>query len=465
MGFSAKTVLLVAVLLSLHAVRAEAQDDGVVLSNEPTRYTDVIDAADDHDPFDLNLSIGFARSITSGTIQREISGPGIEPGQAAYTNVAQHRRLSNVLLLGMEVGVYRDVMVYANLPLMLSDERSLRAPNAGGMAGAAAPPFSVPFNSPTRSGIDYLALGAAWSITNQARMPSYRIWVLMLEGGCGVGVPLHACSTEAVPGSSAACRGEYDSAGNQQWVSDPGISSGTNALRVETRVSRRIGYIEPYLGFAFQHEFLASSDKYFSPGGALPGVVHRRPPVLGELTAGLAVVPWEHRGRHQRFTFDLRGQFAYVSAGRDYSPLFDALGISQDSTLTSPNLEIDCSMSSDPAACASASSVRRAYNYGLTDTQAHARLGARASLDMQAARYVRFTLGVSLYYNTPYLITGADPCNPGVAPDGADDQRIGTCTSGVINPSYRSSIDTPGRRFRLDGDFTVTFDAMLTAQF
>lgn len=465
MRFDTTIALLAATLISGVATQARAQDDAVVLSNEPTRYTDVLDAADDHDPFDLNLSIGFARSLTTGSIQREISGPAIDPGQAAYTNVAQHRRLANVLMLGMEVGVYRDVMVYANLPLVLSDERSLRAPSAGGMAGAAASPFSVPFNSPTRSGIDYLSLGAAWSITNQARMPSYPTWVLMLEGRFGIGVPLHACSTESVPGSSAPCRGEYDAAGNQQWVGDPGISSGTNALRLETRVSRRIGYIEPYLGFAFQHDFLASSEKYFSPGGALPGVVHRRPPVLGELTAGLAVVPWEHRGRHQRFTFDVRGQFAYVSAGRDYSPLFDALGIAQDPNLTSPNLEIDCSTASDPAACASASSVRRAYNYGITDTQAHARLGGRVSLDMQAARYVRFTLGVSLYYNSPYLITGADPCNPQVTPDGASDQRVGTCSSGVLNPSYRSSIDTPGRRYRLDGDFTINFDAMLTAQF
>ncbi len=436
---------------------AFAQDDALVLMSEPTSYTYVVDAADEHDPFDLNLSIGFARSITTGNIAREVAGTGVRPGEPSYSNIAQHRRLANMLMLGMEVGVYRDVMIYARLPLVLSDERSLRAASSPGMPLSDLP-FSVPFNSPTRSGIDYLVLGAAWSITNQARMPSYPTWVLMLEGRFGIGVPLHACSTETIPGASGACRGEYGANDAQQFVSDPGISGGTNALRIETRVSRRMGYVEPYLGFAFQQEFLASAEKYFSPGGELPGVVHRRPPVMGEMTAGLSVIPWEQRAHYQRFTFDLRGQFAYISAGRDYSPLFDALGVSQDSALTSPNYEVSDGSPADP-------SLRRSYNYGITDTQAHARLGARAALEMQAARYVRFTLGVSLFYNTPYLISGADPCNPNSLPADADDRRVGSCSSGILNPSYRPSIDTPGRRFRLDGDFTISFDAMLTAQF
>lgn len=457
LGLLALSSFVTVLTVTFAPTRGSAQDDTVVLMSEPASYTDVVDAADDHDPFDLNLSIGFARSITTGNIQREIAGTGVRPGEPSYTNVAQHRRLENILMLGLEVGVYRDVMVYARLPLVLSDERSLRAPSTAGMALGDLP-FRVPFNSPTRSGIDYLTLGAAWSITNQARMPSYPTWVLMLEGRFGIGVPLHACSTETMPGASGPCRGEYDSSGGQQFVSDPGISGGTNALRIETRVSRRMGYVEPYLGFAYQQAFLAGSEKYFSPGGELPGVVHRRPPVLGELTAGFAVIPWEQRAHYQRFTLDLRGQFAYVSAGRDYSPLFDALGVSADPSLTSTNYEV-----ADPSA-ASPDSLRRSYNYGLTDTQAHARLGARAAIEMQAARYVRFTLGVSVFYNTPYLISSTDPCNPN-ATVGEADPRVGTCSSGILNPSYRASIDTPGRRFRLDGDFTINVDAMLTAQF
>ncbi len=95
---------------------------------------------------------------------------------------------------------------------------------------------------------------------------------------------------------------------------------------------------------------------------------------------------------------------------------------------------------------------------------ANGRLGGRLSLEMQAARYVRFQLGGGLYYTTGYLATFTDACNPNVSP-GVDDIRQGTCRNGIINPHHRSIIDLPGNRFRVESAFTLDFFARATAQF
>jgi hypothetical protein len=285
----------------------------------------------------------------------------------------------------------------------------------------------------------------------------------MVEGRFAVGDPLRACSKGPIDPSGGAgnCRATYGASGTPGFYEgDGGISRGTNALRIETRGSHRYRYLEPYTGLAFQVEWPAASDRFFVPSGALEGVVNSIPPLLAEATVGLAVIPWEQRARYQRFTLDFRGTFAYVSEGRGWSPLFDALGTSSDTALTTPVCETDNGMPCDT----SDASRRKGYFYGLTDTQSHARLGGRIAVEMQAARYVKFGFAAGLSYTTAHLLSFADACNPNFTPS-AGDPRIGTCRSGIINPNYREAIDLPGRRFRLDGAMTFDLSATLTAQF
>src|SRR5262249_88430 len=53
-------------LLLAYCGHARAEEGTVHLMNEPTEYTDVIDAFDDDDPFDLNLSVGFLHELRTG---------------------------------------------------------------------------------------------------------------------------------------------------------------------------------------------------------------------------------------------------------------------------------------------------------------------------------------------------------------------------------------------------------------
>ncbi len=449
---------------------ARAQSE-LRLFGEPTSYTDVIDAFDEDDPFDLNVNIGYVRSQTSGDIQREQNRPEASDGRASanYVDIAEHSRLVNTLELGLDVGIYHDLALYGRLPIVLSDDRKLSSPdgrtatevNADLLAVDGSHLFTVPFTSPTRSGIDHVELGLAWAIFNQHRDPEYPTLLIMAEGHFGMGETMNPCADE---GGSTRCEGG----------SEAGISHGTHALRLETRASRRFRYIEPYAGLSFDIAFPAGAEKEFQPGGDLSGYMNTLPPRVGEMTIGMAVIPWEQRARWQRFVIDLRFRGAYISEGHGYSPLYDALGTSTNPYLTSSSNECgDPDYSPD---------CRQVQFTGLTDMQSHGRIGGQVAIEMQAARYVRFQLGGGIFYTSPYLATFTDSCNPNADPSDEElslpvsrdpmdpgpvqsDSRIGTCRNGIINPHHRSAIDLPGQRFRVGGEVTFDFFASATAQF
>lgn len=441
--------------LPLTASAALADGDSLVLYGEPTSYTDVVDAFDGEDPFDLNVRLQFRRSMTTGTIQREVNDGTTADGRgsASWVNIANHERVRNILDVGLDVGIFHDLAIFARLPVVLSDDRSLE-PASGRTAasisedlqvtepgGTATPLFDVPFVSPTRSGLDYVAVGAAWSIFNQYRDRHLPTWLLMVEGRFGVGSVLKPCVKESVDGSGVRCRDGQS----------PGISEGINTIRVETRASKRFRYYEPYGGISFEASWPGIGASNFEPGGDLPGFTKSSPPWRTEVVAGMAVIPWEERERYQRFVFDGRLFGGFVSEGRGYSPLFDALGTSDNEYFSGVNRECaDC--------------TREVPYTGTSVMESHGRFGGEVAVEVQAAKYVRFRLSSRFTWDLPYAITFTDPCNPDVNAS-PDDPRIGGCNEGILNPNSRAVVDSPGSRFRLDGDFTVDLAATAIAQF
>lgn len=487
---------LAALPLTISTARAQssgeeqAADDGSIdLMDEPITFTDVVDAFDDDDIFDVNISVGYERTWEFGTVQRQVPDASMDPSvgdgrmSQHWNDIANYELGRNQLNFGLDVGIFRDLAVYARLPLILSDDRSLsRVGNqdpsgflAADPGGEGNPPlFSVPFRSPTRSGVDYMVAGLAWSITNQHRDRYVPTWMVMLEGQFNLGDPMRACGTSAttmgpngaapgtVPDGTMQCGNAFS---NPTGNLSPGVGRGYNSLRFETRSSYRYESIEPYAGLAFQIGWPGYSGSQFLPEGNLQGYINQIPPIQGRFTVGTAIIPWEDREHYQRFTIDLRFVGDYVSEGHDYSPLFDALGSSSNPYLTNPNLEGQPFLSGDPAT-ESTSGLALVNFYGLTDTQSHGRFGGTLTLEMRAARYVRFSLATGFLYSMPYVITQADACNPNVSQTAVTDERlIGTCRGGIINPAHRPAIDLPGQRFRMQGTTTVDLNIYVTAQF
>jgi hypothetical protein len=257
-------------------------------------------------------------------------------------------------------------------------------------------------------------------------MPHLATWVLIMDFSADTGAVMQPC----LDGQSC----------------EPGISRGTTRFKLESRWSYRYRYIEPFIGVSHTFEWVSAGESVFHPGGSAAGVVDEGPPSVSEGTLGAAVIPWEDRVRHQRFEVDVHGTAALTTAGRDFSPLFDALGKSDSAYLTTSN---------------SSASGRVPFG-GATSVEAHARLGLETRVVMQAARYVRFALGFGLAYVTPHLITGAPACAGETA---VVDSGTGLCDTGLANPVYRAAIDAPGKRFRLASEVALRLQIAATAQF
>jgi len=445
---------------------AQADDSALRLMRESIPYTDVIDAADGDDPFDLNAHVGFTRTTDRGTIQREYTDSN---GDRKRSSVADSERLTSALMFGLDIGLFHDLMASVRLPLILSDARTLSLPSgksvndvdrrlsdpkdAGNVNG---PLFSVPFESPTRAGFDYIGLGATWGILNQQREPYFPTWILSLEGRRAIGAPLKPCGQF---NGDTICGSLTDTGTGKEFSNkSAGSSRGLSGVMVETRASYRYRYLEPYMGLSYLVEWASTAKKYFNPTGDLEGAVNTLPSRTTVATLGTALVPWENRARFQRFALDLRLTGTYLSEGHDYSALYDALGTSTHAALSTPNRE--GFPDGEPFGA-------KVPFYGLTDIQARLKYGMRVGLEMQAAQYVRFSFGTALNWLTAYAMTSADACNTSVSSSTSRSYGLGgsKCDDGIINPAQRATIDSPGRRFWMTEQFIVDIYANATAQF
>ncbi len=478
-----------ALTVTLSPMRARADESVLVLMRESSPYTDVIDAADGDDPFDLNAHVAFMRSTDRGRIEREYT---TDAGERRRNSVADSERLTSQLMFGLDIGLFHDVMAFVRLPLTLSDARSLtlasgksvddveaRLTDPNDYGARASRLFSVPFTSPTRAGFDYVGIGASWGILNQQREPYFPTWIVSFEGRRAIGAPFKPCGEfsgdticGAITGQDANRDGKDDGTATPFAGKTAGSSRGLSGLLVETRASYRYRYLEPYMGLSFLVEWASSAKKYFNPTGNLDGTINRLPSRTTSATLGTALIPWENRARFQRFAVDLRLTGVYLSEGHDYSPLYDALGTSGHAELSRPNREGwapgENGRYDDPNTAFFDDDWfgSRVPFYGLTDIQSRLKYGLRAGLEMQAAQYVRFSFGSALNWVTAHAITAADPCNPALTdPKRAFSLRGNECTRGIVNPSHRATVDAPGRRFWMAGEFIVDIYATATAQF
>lgn len=474
---------------------------------ESAEITSVADAFDDDDSFDLHLTLGFQQTWKSGNIQRESNSLADQFSSgnfvASNMNVAKYTETTSRLNTRAEVGIYKDIALVLRLPVILSNNRKLEAINSNvpqsvvlqGLPGEQL--FSLPFQSPTRGGIEYLAVGLNVDAMNQQRDRTKPTWLIGIEGRFNVSEPMHACSKNAPlnqtngqvscaypsdvnrdgvgrqmpgpPGGPDYLDGTNFSGGRKE-----GVSRGTTGLEAHTYISKRTKYVEPYGGFSALFEFQNASSDYGQTD--LQGSLVNHPPFRGTLVGGIAVIPWEIRDQFQRVELDFRASGTYVTEGRDYSPLFDALGASDAPSLRRPNF---ASFQDNPntASAARYPSVidptsQKVYVTGLTDMQQHGIYTFSTQLTFQAGEYVKFNVGGAFTAEQGHFITFDQPCNPdvnktvgtaGPCSSTSTDSTgaVSTTATGVPNPNYRPVINTPGRRFRAD-DATL-WDAWINA--
>jgi hypothetical protein len=464
---------------------------------EPTELTRVVDAFDEGNAFDLHLSLGYRHTSKQADIYRDAAlgsrGATREFSSNATVPVATSRETTNRLETRADVGLYHDVALVVRMPIILSNDRELRSLEGSDsrqqtlLAGAADEQlFSLPFDSPTRSGIEYLAVGFDLGIANQYRDRSLPSWIFGFEGRFNVSEPMHACNA-GPPDGEVKCadpgdvnrNGRRDDNADLEGVSpadvplegdfsgsrSPGVSRGMTGLEVHTYISKRVKYIEPYGGFRALFEFPTRHSDFRTLD--LRSTLVSHPPLEGTMVGGLSVIPWEVRARMQRILLDFRFEGTYRSEGQDYSELFDALGSSSALTLRLPTYERFTNNANGESVVDTDS--RKVYFTGLTDVQQHLLWTLRAEVTWQAGEYVRFQAGSSFTRAQSHLLTNNQACNPDFTGDLSAAGRChedqggagGLRATGIPNPSYRAVIDAPGRRFRVaDSD---SIDAWLRA--
>jgi hypothetical protein len=510
---SALSVLGFSLGLCCVAAPAVAQEQDSALKpqvmQEPGFVTDVIDAFDDDngDPFDIKVTLGFRYLSKKARILRESSAFRAGSGATAaglttggftsrLQNVGEYIETTSTLTPRLDVGVYKDLAVYAKFPIVLANSRRIDPidgtdANASAAVGGAPGEvlFNLPFEAPDRSGLENVTVGIDFGIFNQARDRTKPTWILGFEARISAGTVMSACNANPGPGEvECAHEGDInrnntldgdllDANGNtleSQAIEsrDAGIARGTTGLNIHTLMSKRLKYIEPYGGFDALIEVQQSESGLDVTD--VDGTLVNNPPVVGTVMVGMMVHPWENREAFQRITLDLRFQGEYHSEGRDYSELYDALGSSNAASLRNPKWAGYRRNDSFNDPDTDAYSIvdegsEKIYTTGLAVVEAYGSYRAAGSLTWRAGEYVQLQAGVGLRFDQAHGISHDQPCNPDFK---GDPDAAGPChsetgvvpppTTGIPNPSYRPTVNAVGRRFYVDE--SITYEVFASGQ-
>ena len=100
-------------------------------------------------------------------------------------NVATYEENTSRLTTRADIGIYHDIAHFLRMPIILSNDRKLSDLNGSanqqnvvlqGGPNDGTTLFSLPFDSPQRSGIEYLAVGMDFGFTSM--MSNFDTWKL-----------------------------------------------------------------------------------------------------------------------------------------------------------------------------------------------------------------------------------------------------------------------------------------------
>ncbi len=434
--------------------------------------TDVIDAADGDDPFDANIEVLYNYHFRTASISRESA----QNGNTILVKELDYTQQTHTMTPRLQVGVWHDLALFADFPLVVLDERSGQfqtgvrgtepATNTGdGYSTLAADRcrFGVPrpgfcdstqpatrdtlsgassgypvydtdtvwdlFDSDPATGqyksvrggfgnligFGDMSVGLAWGPLNQDRSPSQPTWVLKFRYTIPTGKVMNPLETAS--------------------TSNPGgVGLGLHQFTWSTAFSHRFAVLEPYTDIHFT---------WGVPGEtAITGMRNEWGTAnlyRGGITAGVEIVPYENKALAQRFAIDLRGQGIYNGQQRTYSELSDVLN------------EV---------------TLRDQYSTFI----------GHLGFYFSAARFVRFDVGIDVGTDTNHFITGEKigtdqdgngilqlddhGVNPGDPPDNLIDRD-----AYEGNTYFNPVIDTPGRRLRVEETLFITAAAHLALTF
>lgn len=423
--------------------------------------TDVIDAADGDDPFDMRIEVDYRRSLRRAKITREFNcQPTTTPehietcpeappeGELLHVKELRYERVIHEVVPTVRVGLWHDLELKVEIPIVASDEQTLRFAGDGGdpdsvaitpAESTIAPEggedlFAVPPDLPKRGGFGDMLFMLRYSPIAQERDDLRATWTIELG---------YRAPTGAV-----------------MKYNNEAVGRGVHELIVATALSHRFEYAEPYARFDAAFPF-ASQNALFKDYG--DSQQHVGPGARAGFMAGAELVPYDDEKRGVKFFVDIGLGAEYQAEGRDYSELFDALG-----GATAGRAPDDACAIGNPYDPVGAPNCPR-YNPdsrsriadtpldGLTTVEEHVTVKGKLGFGMYLSRFARIGVTLQLDHDTEHYLSNADVGRDldgsglvearGAVPN-AD--GIGGYDPTEHNPTYIPAIDAVGRRIRVE---------------
>lgn len=449
-----------------------------LLAEAPARaalVTDVADAADKDNPIDLNLELRWTRTQHRAKVTREFFDS--EKSQTLNVTELYYQRWTHVMDMNIALGLYHDLEIHGNIPYGVTDEQYWdygRVNNVyvgpsstlqnnhyntdGSCLNQACSQTRPIVASPGRvfrGGFMDPSVGVAWGIFNGERddkLPEKMFpwkqrtanWVLGFDYTMPIIDPMDP--TSATPAAQAA----------QDSSKVFPLGLGTHRFDWWMAMSKRIGIVDPFLKIhytlpvaannAYDNCAVAGGDTTnsvmssvgkklcnpndpFDPDHYWVGKTTLQYPHVGGMTVGAEFIPVEDKVQELRFAIGVQIKADFVSKGRTYTELSDAL-----------------------------QKLTYADQYFVAD--------ARLTFDLRFSKWVHWVSFMSIGTNTPHYITsetvGKDRFGdkPGTPADGV--VLIG---SAEMNPNYDFRLDQPGRRLRVTEVSVFGLSSMLAVNF
>ena len=398
------------------------------VSAQAAEVTRVVTALDEDDTFDFNLTASWFHDARSAAINREDQGSGT--GLQVDRDL-KYAQTTDLLDLRTDFGILWDVGLHVDLPIILAQSNNLTfdqgvsATNStfvrDGISPAYNPTSSTVFQSPTRSGLQSLGLGIQWAVFNQKRDDTKPTWTLGFDADLDIFKDMR-----------------FDPANP---TGNTGVGLGYHQLIWSTWVSKRFRHFDPYFGASYMLPIRTNGSIYQDLGGGQTSV---NPQQFATVIIGVEEIAWENPSRDQRVTVELQAHAAEHFAGRGTSELWEPLSGHPGCTLTGGTVTETCRQSLDVTTDAMGNPHAAPYP-GVTDIDAYGSFGGEAGLNIQVGKYVRFRALYGMTFDAAHFITNA---SAGV--DSNHDGRVDSTDPKEANPTYRESIDIPGRRFRVE---------------
>jgi len=448
---------------------------GLVLQASPgdaSWVTKSLTAAEPKNAVDVNLGATWDLASKTAKITRE----WIREGEAVDVRDLIYEEEIQRLLLQLRVGLFHDVELRLQAPLIFNETRAIRfadgvsdvnstlcCEGTSQLADDSSYPYNPRYPITTapgerhRAGWGDMTFGIGWSPFVDYKDEAYPTLTLRADITAPTGKQRNPADLNALSSSDPAP-----------------VGMGLTVFDLSLGVSKRM------------REETPSFDPYFLLGAELPipsegqRKLGMDPPIKGRFLVGTEVIVYEDEKLKQRFALDFSFQTTYISTGRTYSelseflPNFNRTAVSRDpSPVKDSDYEYDDF--NEPGHYANqvpgqkCGKIEGVACGELNQVDQYLNLQGQAAVHLQFTEFSLIRAGVQLQHDTGHFLTNEhtgtdlDPAGAAATCDGGNEQCSGVLNvvnsrgederSAYWDPRY----DTPGRRIRIEQVMNWTF--------